>query len=581
MKNKVILQIIFLFVAILSFDQVLAQSESTKDSLDTQLVKVVKPYTPKVSDAFKIKQMPSLNHQENSIKKPVDYTIFSVPVASVFRPSKSKSVALEQLKREKKFSNIASLSAGNYTTVQGDLFLNTFISKGKNFGAYLSHYSSQGGIKDLFLEDNFSTNSAQIKYEVSSRDMNWNVRAGGHRFVSNWYGLFPDFDTDQQQSFDAKQTVSVIETKAGLNINDGVIESANTKFYFLSNDFDSKEIRAQLDSKFNLELFNSPIETNIGLDLLKGSFAHNINQENSVNYGNLMASISPSYSLNLSDFNLNIGLKTIFFNDFERSKQKFYFYPKISASIAVVNSILIVYGVIDGDLFQNTYRNLYTENTFVSPTLDIKPTSTPYKLFLGAKGKLSNSLSYDINGALLQQKDAVFFQKNSHNTTLNLIAYANGNSFGLVYDNLQTISVKGSLNFELNDKFNFSGTATLNSYNLDTQDKAWNLPEIESNLKVRYHPTDRLFFGIQGYFTGSRYAFQKVESSSIANVYLNKITSLEAFFDLNIDASYEINNRWSATLKLNNILGQSYQRWMHFPVQGFQISAGAFYKFDL
>ena len=80
---------------------------------------------------------------------------------------------------------------------------------------------------------------------------------------------------------------------------------------------------------------------------------------------------------------------------------------------------------------------------------------------------------------------------------------------------------------------------------------------------------------------GERFDFQKIESSSIANVYLNKITNLEAFFDLNIDASYVINNRWSATLKLNNILGQNYQRWMHFPVQGFQISAGAFYKFDL
>ncbi len=580
MKNKFI-HIVFLFVATLNCGQILGQSESTKDSLDTQLVKVVKPYTPKISDAFKIKQSPSIDDQENSTKRPIDYTIFSVPVASVFTPSKSKSVALEQLKREKKFSNVASLSGGNYTTIQGDLFLNTSISKGRDFAAYLSHHSSQGGIKDLFLDDNFSTNTAQLKYEVSNRNMNWNVRVGAQRFVSNWYGLFPDFDTNQQQSFDAKQMVSVYETKGGLNINEGIFESVDTKFYFLSDDFESKEIKGQLDSKLNLELFNSPIKTSVGLDFLKGSFAQNFIQENSEKYGNLLASISPSYNLNLSDFNLNIGLKTVFFNDLERSKQKFYIYPKIKASIAVVNSILIVYGGVDGDLFQNTYRNLYTENAFVSPTLDIKPTSMPYKLFLGTKGKLTNSLSYDINGALIQQKDALFFQKNSHDSTFNSIAYANGNSFGLVYANLQTISVRGLLNFELNDKFNFSGTTIFNFYNLDTQDKAWNLPQIESTVMMRYYPTDRLSFGVQGFFTGERFDFQKIESSSIANVYLNKITNLEAFFDLNIDASYVINNRWSATLKLNNILGQNYQRWMHFPVQGFQISAGAFYKFDL
>ena len=68
MTNK-IMYIIFLFGVFFSFGQVFAQSEAEKDSLDTQLVKVVKPYTPKISDAFKIKQSPSLENLENSTKK--------------------------------------------------------------------------------------------------------------------------------------------------------------------------------------------------------------------------------------------------------------------------------------------------------------------------------------------------------------------------------------------------------------------------------------------------------------------------------------------------------------------------------
>ena len=59
MKNKFI-HIVFLFVATLNCGQILGQSESTKDSLDTQLVKVVKPYTPKISDAFKVSFFRSL-----------------------------------------------------------------------------------------------------------------------------------------------------------------------------------------------------------------------------------------------------------------------------------------------------------------------------------------------------------------------------------------------------------------------------------------------------------------------------------------------------------------------------------------
>ena len=76
--------------------------------------------------------------------------------------------------------------------------------------------------------------------------------------------------------------MSVYETKGDLSINEGVFESVDTKFYFLSDDFESKEIKGQLDSKLNLELFNSPIKTSVGLDFLKGSFAQNFIQENAL-----------------------------------------------------------------------------------------------------------------------------------------------------------------------------------------------------------------------------------------------------------------------------------------------------------
>ena len=109
----------------------MAQANSPKDSLDTQLVKVVKPYTPKISDAFKLKQAPILDDQQNKPKEAIEYTIFSIPVASTFTPAKSKSLGLEQLKREKKFNSIVSLSGGNYTSINGDLFLNKSLSKEK------------------------------------------------------------------------------------------------------------------------------------------------------------------------------------------------------------------------------------------------------------------------------------------------------------------------------------------------------------------------------------------------------------------------------------------------------------------
>ena len=578
MKTKSV-HIVFLFALLLWSNTSLAQANSPKDSLDTQLVKVVKPYTPKISDAFKLKHSPALDNQQTKPKEAIEYTIFSIPVASTFTPAKTKSLGLEQLKREKKFNSIVSLSGGNYTSINGNLFLNKQLAKGKNLSAFLSHQSSQGGIKEVFLDDGFSTNTAQFKYAIDQRGLNWNIAVDAQRFMTNWYGLASDFDTEQNQSFDAKQVVSIFEAKGGLNVNEGVFKSAKANIYTLSDDFNSNEMRAQFGANLDLNILNTPIQTHLNIDFLNGTFQQNDNNAQPLDFGNFMASLSPTYKFERPNLVLNLGLKTVYFNDIERSKQKFYVYPNISASYVVVNSILIAYTGIEGDLMQNTYRDLYAINSFVSPTLNIRPTSMPYKFFLGTKGKLSKSLSYDVSGVFSRQNDAVFFQKNAAQTTLAQQPYSYGNSFGLVYDDLETFSVKGSLLFQVSNAFNFSASSSFNSFSLSSEEKAWNLPELELSFGVRYQPTERLNLGIQGFYQGSRYDLEK-QTLLPTYVLQEQQIELESFFDLNIDATYELTSRWFATLKLNNILGKNYQRWMHYRVQGVQASAGAFYKFD-
>ena len=59
-----------------------------QDPIGSETVTVVKPYTPSVRDASKIKSTPTRNDSVSLQKKPVQYSIFSVPVASTFTPAK-------------------------------------------------------------------------------------------------------------------------------------------------------------------------------------------------------------------------------------------------------------------------------------------------------------------------------------------------------------------------------------------------------------------------------------------------------------------------------------------------------------
>ncbi|RZN78724.1 MAG: TonB-dependent receptor, partial [Winogradskyella sp.] len=65
-KIAVLLMLVFTF----TFAQ-----ERTKDTIDDQTVNVIKPYTPTISDAFKIKDKPSLDDANTIKKKEVKYNI--------------------------------------------------------------------------------------------------------------------------------------------------------------------------------------------------------------------------------------------------------------------------------------------------------------------------------------------------------------------------------------------------------------------------------------------------------------------------------------------------------------------------
>ena len=94
-----------------------------QDPIDSETVTVVKPYTPTVKDANKIKQTPSQSDSVRTEKRPVQYSIFSVPVASTFTPAKGRATTVERERRVKVYDNYASLGFGNYGNLLAEFYL--------------------------------------------------------------------------------------------------------------------------------------------------------------------------------------------------------------------------------------------------------------------------------------------------------------------------------------------------------------------------------------------------------------------------------------------------------------------------
>lgn len=574
--------LIFIITIASSLSFAFAQ-ERTKDTIDDQTVNVIKPYTPTISDAFKIKDNPKLNDSNTVKKKEIKYNIFSIPVASTFTPAKGKAATVDKAKAVKLYDNYASLGVGTYTTILGEVYLNHELSKDENVGGYFSHHSSQGGIENLLLDDNFSKTKLNAHYTKNAREFTWKVDGAFGMQTYNWYGLPEDYISQEFANIlDPKHNYTDFNLGGKINFDDAIVKDVNVRYKRFFDDQDAGESRFFANTNFEVAVQNAGIEAEVFIDYISGSFDRSYFSKEQINYGNIIFGLAPSFQLIQDDLTLDLGVKLVYLNDTEGDASKFYIYPNIEASYRLVDELLIVYGSLKGELIQNSYEQFTNVNPFLSPTLNIAPTSRVFKSTVGLKGKLTNNISYNINGNFMPENNKALYRSN---TIRNLIPVADtedynyGNSFGIVYDDVITFSFAGELNVDLNRNFTLGLKGEYFGYSTDDESEAWNLPSFEGSLFLDYQITEQWFAGASAYFVGERKDFYSLEGSLIGDP-IAEIKTLDSYFDLNAHVGYKINDQLSVFAKANNIANQNYQRWLNFPVQGIQFLAGATYQFD-
>jgi outer membrane receptor protein involved in Fe transport len=112
---------------------------------------------------------------------------------------------------------------------------------------------------------------------------------------------------------------------------------------------------------------------------------------------------------------------------------------------------------------------------------------------------------------------------------------------------------------------------------VDTQEEAWNLPQLQLGSNLNVAITKKWFAGANVFFIGERMDFQL--DQSFTEITSGKQT-LAGYFDANLNLGYRHNERITAFLKANNIANQAYEKWLNYPVQQLQLLLGASYKFD-
>jgi hypothetical protein len=341
----------------------------------------------------------------------------------------------------------------------------------------------------------------------------------------------------------------------------------------------SAENRFYVKPSFEFDVMDEKIKTNFIVDYLGGTFEKDYSGITAIKYGYTNFGVHPSVVINKDDWSVNLGAAVFYSVDTENSDNKLFVYPQINASLKVVGDLMIFYAGAEGSLDQNSYRDFTNDNPFVSPTLGIAPTDKQYDIFAGLKGKLANSISYNIRGAYKSEKNKALFKSNDYSENVANEDYAFGNSFDVVYDNLKTISFYGELKADFSKNVSFGINGTFSSYTNDIQEEAWNLPAIKLGSSLDVNITKKWYAGANVFFVGERKDMQMETIIPLVAVTPTP-TTLKSYFDANFHVGYKHNERLTGFLKLTNVANQAYQKWMNYPVQGIQVLLGASYKFD-
>ncbi|WP_298535012.1 TonB-dependent receptor [uncultured Algibacter sp.] len=573
---KIFVVIITLFGLSKGFSQ-----DKKNDTLTTGVIDVVKPYTPTISDAFKVKEVPNIEDETTETKKEIDYNIFSFPVASTFTPAKGKAAVVEKKSPVKLYDNYASLGLGTYNTILGEVYLNHALNRYENIGGYVSHHSSGGGIDEVVLDDDFINSKLEVNYTSKQRDLTWNIDGGVQFQHYNWYGISDIFkeDSDLINSLDVGHSYFDAYVGGELTFEDTYINSGSVFFRHFSDNQGSGENRFIARAKVDVPINDIEISTGFKIDYLGGGFDRNYFSSSELNYSNFQIGLSPTFQLREDDLTVNVGVSLFYLNDIEFGKSKFFIYPNVSATYRVVDDVLIAYGGVTGGLIQNSYHGFANENPFVSPTLFITPTDQVYNVFVGLKGKVSSTMSYNVSGSYIADKNKALFKSNIIKNITAENTYEYGNSFGITYDDIETFGISGELKVDVNRNFKLGLKGEYFVYETDGEAEAWNLPDMNASVFFDYQIDKHWFTGANLFFVGERKDQVALEETLVPADLMRTVT-LDSFFDVNAHVGYHINDEFSFFAKVNNIANQQYQKWVNYPVQGIQFLAGATYKFD-
>jgi len=562
-SKRAVLPLFLLALTTSLFSQINSPTDST-------VLIINSGFKPFLSDAFKIKDNPSIKDTSKIIPK-LNYSFLDkqIPVGfdiDLISPAKIKGEPLVKL-----YHGYAKVGFGTNATPLAELYYNAKRSKTFSYGFFGKHFSSNGIAKNDY--SGFSDNHLSFFGKHFSKEFTTIGKIGYTRNINHYYGLSElglsreEFGLAVVDKNSTEQKIDKLDVAFSLarNFTDSSQFDYNVDvdFHNLKDKFDVSEnhleIAGELSKYHNKELYSIGIEANYNKLINPLSLDRN-----------LVLGINPMISTSTDKWQFKVGIG-LYLNSFPDTK--FHFYPKAEFKYNVVEHIVIPYVGIKGGLISNNLNNFYNENPFINTQLLVTQNSNQkYDIYGGIRGSLSSKVTFNTSFSQQKMEGLPLYVKDFGSLL--------ENKFLLTYDTLNISTITGELAYQKLEKIKILLGAKYYKYDPKNEIKAWHKPDLQLSLSGIYDLSDKIIVRADLFYFSKQYA------KSFSTVTSNNITTttavskeLSGLFDANIGFEYRYTKKLSAFINFNNIGSVRYEKFQDYPTQRFGVLGGLTYSF--
>ena len=565
--------ITILILIILSFSPLKAQEKKQESGLKRE-VTLYNPYKPSLPEAKKRSFLPDMA-DTTRVRPDFNYNVRTTPFLPEYtiNPIKAASLLPDPLARL--YKSYIKAGIGNYFTPLAEISITNERSKKGAIGFYGRHFSTNGKIA---LDNNqkefagYMDNDASLfgkkffRKSILEASVDYSQKS---RYAYGYSPLFTDYSP-------SKKDIRIPYSNIGgrMSYSSTILDSADFAYDFdISFDYFSTDTLYQRKLGITGEMAKKINDFYIGSGI---EFTHYNHPESLFSYAKYIASISPFIGKNSELWNFRLGIEALLDRNLDQDATM-HVYPDLNFSFNIVPSYISFFAGLNGKMERNEPLKIVAENPYLIPDgrlFQIPNTSHDLIISSGLKGNNGFGGNYVVSASYSIIDDMVFYS--------NLLSPVNfpdperGNHFFTFYDDVKLFNIHGEVTGQLSNKVSFSSSANFYNYNLYEYEHAWNKPDWDALLGLKYNLRDKIIAGVDITVQGKRMMI--VNAGSINSIdFPSLIVDTPVLFNVNIGAEYRYSKILSFWTKINN-LSNSYYEWTYYPTQRFLFMVGFTYS---